>query len=193
MAIYPLSPTPSSISAAAIIDPMHTYVSDQGYELRRPMHSRGRRQFQVEYLGKTSAEMRVIRDFFQTRRVGALDFEWLHSTAFDTVTYTNTSPVVCVLQHSYQTGQMVWINSSAPNTSLNGFWTVQRIDPTSFALAGSNAGGAGSCNVVAYLPHAVGRFADGVMEFPTKLLGPETNNQDRFSWWSFSVVIEEVL
>jgi len=192
MAIYPLSPTPSSISAAAIIDPMHTYVSDQGYEIRRPMHRRGRRQFQVSYLNLNAAEMRVIRDFFQTRRAGALDFEWLHSTAFDTVNYTNTSPVVCVLQHSYQTGQIVWINSSVPNTSLNGFWTVQRIDPTSFALVGSNAGGPGSCNVVTYLPHAIGRFADGVMESPIKLLGPETNNLDRRTAFQMSVIIEEL-
>jgi hypothetical protein len=192
MAIYPLSPTPSSISAPAIIDPMHQFVSDSGYEVRRPMHSRGRRRFTLEYLGVNTANMHVIRDFLQAQRLGALDFEWLHSTAYDLVQYTNTTPVVCALQHTFQSGQWIWVNSSTPNTSLNGFWPVERIDPTSFRLVGSSAGGAGSCHVVTYLPHAVGRFADGIAESPTKLLGPETVNLDRLSWWSFSVVLEEI-
>jgi hypothetical protein len=86
----------------------------------------------------------------------------------------------------------VWINSSVPNTSLNGFWIITRIDSTTFNLNGSVAGGAGSCNVVAYLPHAIGRFADGVMESPVKLIGPETNNLDRRTAFQMSVVIEEI-
>jgi hypothetical protein len=192
MAIYPLSPTPSSISAAAIIDPMHQYITDQGYEIRRPMHSRGRRQYTVDYLGVNTAQMHVIRDFFQQRRLGALEFEWLHSTAFDTAQYANSTPVACFMQHTLQTGQWVWVNSSSPNTALNGFWQVERYDPVSFYLVGSSAGGAGSCNVVTYLPHAVGRFSEGIAPSPTKLLGPETINLDRYSWWSFQVLIEEV-
>lgn len=193
MAVFPLTPTPSSISAATLIDPHHQFVSDQGYEMRRAMHSRPRRRWRLDYLGKSSAEMHVFQDFFQQQRLGALPFEWLHSKASDQVHCTNSTPVWCILQHNYVSGQWVWINNSIPNTSLNGFWTITRIDAVTFSLNGSTAGGDGTCNVVTYVPNAVGRFADGEMEAAQKLIGPEVASPyGQRGKWSFAVLIEEL-
>lgn len=158
------------------------------------MHSRPRRRWRLDYLGRSSAELHQFQDFFQAQRLGALPFEWLHSTASDQVNYTNTTPVQVILQHNYVSGQWVWINSSVPNGSLNGFWVVSRIDATSFALNGSTAGGAGTCNVVTYVPNAVGRFADGEFEAATKLIGPEVASQfGQRGKWSFAILLEELL
>jgi len=186
VAVYPIDPIPSSISVAAMQDPMHQFETDQGYEVRRSKHSRALRQYQLEYLGLTTPQMRVLRDFLLQQRLGVLSFEWLHRTGGDRVNYSNTTPVVCTLQHSYVTNQWLWFNS-ATHAGINGFWTITRFDSTSFALNGSAAqGGTGSAIAVPYLPNATARFAQDVMEPAVKLIGPEaadvfTQGRGRFN------------
>ena len=191
MAVYPLTPVPSSIHAPAVIDPMHVFTTDAGVMFRRARYSRPRRRYQLDYLGKTTAEMRLVREFLQQQRLGALPFEWYHGTSFDTASYTNTTPVVLTFQHQYFTGQWVGISNSTPHLSLNGVWKLTRLSGTQFSLNGSTAGGAGVCTVVPYLPTAVGVFSEDTMEAPTKLLGPESVNSAQ-GRWSFSVFVEEV-
>jgi hypothetical protein len=194
MAIYPPSPVPASISVAAVVDPMLAFTSDSGYGARRALRSRPYRRWQLDYLGQNTANMRVIRDFLQQQRLGVLPFEWVHSTAGDTAVVSNTTPVLLVLQHSYMTGQWVWISQSTPNTALNGFWQITRVVSTGFTLNGSVAGGAGTCFVVAYLPNAVGVFAEDTLESPVKLIGPESVDAyaTRRGMFNFSVFIEEI-
>jgi hypothetical protein len=173
------------------MDPILRMSVDQGYEIRRARHSRPRRRYQLDYLGKTTAELHIVRDFLQQHRLGLTPFEWAHGTAFDTASYLSTTPVIVSFQHTFMTGQWVGISNSSPNTALNGFWPITYLSPNTFHLNGSVAGGAGSCSVVAYLPNAVGMFAEDTMEPAVKLIGPESVsfNRGKFSW---AVQIEEI-
>ena len=189
---YPFSPIPSHISVPAVIDPVLRYSVDQGYEIRRPRYSRPRRRYTLEYLGKTTTELRVIRNFLMMHRLGVTPFEWLHSTAFDNAQVTSTTPVALTfIQHPFVDGDWVYISNATPNTSINGPHQILYFDPTAFYLLGTTAGGVGTCSVSQYLPRAVGRFAEDTMESPVKLIGPEStiSSQGRFSW---QVVVEEV-
>lgn len=192
MAVYPFTPTPNSIQAPSVIDPMHMFTTDSGVTLRRPKHSRPQRRFQLDYLGKTTGEWRTIRDFLQQHRLGALPFEFLHVTGIENANYRSTTPVIVDMQHAFVTGQWVILYNSTPNTALTGGWRLTRINATAFSLDGSVAGGAGTCQVGTYLPNAVGIFNDDTDPSPTKLMGPEnwTLLRGRFS---FSVLVEELL
>lgn len=192
MAVWPFTPVPNSIQAPSALDPMHTFTTDSGITLRRSQHSRPQRRYQLDYLGKTTAEWRIIRDFLQQMRGGVLPFEFVHVTATDAATYSSTTPVIVTMQHAYMTGQWVGVTSSVPHTALNALWPITRLSATTFSLVGSAAGGAGTCAVFAYLPRAVAILAEDEMASPTKLMGPESINttRGRFSW---SVLVEEVL
>lgn len=195
MAVYPFFPRPASVSAPELIDPMHRFETDQGYELRRSKHRRVRRRYRLEYLDLNTANMRLIRDFLQQQRLGVQPFEWIHVTAYDTVTYLNTTAVFCSLPHQYVTGQWVYVSNSIPHTALNGIWQLTRVSNVAFYLNGSTAGGAGSCQMNAYLPQAVARFADDTMESPATLIGPESVDYNfvRRGRFNLSVLIEELL
>src|SRR5262245_24685477 len=137
MALFPLSPTPSSVSAPTIIDPMLTFETDQRYSVRRVLTNRPRRRYTVEWLGKHTYEMRQIRDFLLQCRLGAIPFQWLHPTANEFVSAVNTTPALLDYAHGLYTGQWVVVSGSAPSAGLNGVWQVTRVGPTQIALNGT--------------------------------------------------------
>ena len=175
MAAFPLTPVPSSVSVPAITDPVLRFATDSGYELRRPKRSRPLRRFTVEWLGKTTNEMHVIRDFLMTTRMGAIPFQWLHLTGIDFVSVFNTSPVLLAYVHGLFTGQMVFVTNATPNTAINGLWPITRIDENQLTLDGTVAGGQGTATVQVYLPMAVAQFNEDTWASPVKLIGPESN------------------
>jgi hypothetical protein len=165
VALYPMSPVPSSVSAPALIDPSLSFVSDSGYETRRVLHSRPRRRFGS----------------------GPEPISFLHPTAFDTVPASGTVPISLHYAHELVTGQYVWLTGPAP---LGGrTWRVTRLGTYDISLDGSTTGGAINVAVSNYFPVVVARLNEGTMESPTKLMGPENLNTGRFSW---TVTLEEV-
>jgi hypothetical protein len=198
MADYPQTPLPSSVSAPEYLDEVLRFQTDFAYELRRAKHSRPRRRWTLEYLGKTTAEMHQIRDFFGTVRFGVFPFTFYHPTALDAVVFQNTTPITLSYNgaHGLMTGQMVGVFSSPGGNAKNGFYTITRVNAIQIALNGSTAGGGGVGSVRVYVPNAVGRFSDDTMPSPTKLAGPETASPQQNTmagFWNFTVVIEEVL
>jgi hypothetical protein len=189
-----MTPVPSSVSAPALIDPSLSFVSDSGYETRRALHSRPRRRYTLDYLGKTTQEMREIRDFLQWHRFGAGPeaISFLHPTAFDNVQATATVPVTLHYAHELVTGQYVWLSGAAPLGGRS--WRITRLGTYDLSLDGSTAGGGITIAVNNYFPNVVVRLNDGVMESPTKLLGPERLGTAGYppGIFSFSVTLEEV-
>lgn len=192
MALFPLSPVPSSIAAPSFFDPMLAFSVDSGYELRRPRTSRPRRRFLCEWLGKTTTEMRQIMDFVLEHRLGSLSFEWYHMTAYDTVPASATTPVILTYQHGLVTGQWVAIGSGPPG--LVGFWPVTRLNATQISLNGTTSAGAANVTVIVYLPNAVARFEQDTWGTPVKLIGPDQlgTGGRRQGYFSYSLVVEEV-
>lgn len=198
MVFFPTSPIPSSVSAPAIIDPVWRFEADAGIELRRVKHSRPRRRYTLDYLGKTVTELRIIRDFFNVQRGGALAFQWFHPTALEFLNIdTSTTPVTVYYEHGLTTGQWIGIVQS-PVTNYNAFWQVTRINRQVLTLNGSLAAGGGPFTAYAfvYLPTAVGLFSGDVMAAPDKLIGPEqwypSGYVNRVGAFNFQCVIEEV-
>jgi hypothetical protein len=184
-----MSPVPSSVSAPALIDPSLSFVSDSGYETRRVLHSRPRRRYTLEYLGKTTQELREVRDFLQWHRFGSgpEPISFLHPTAFDTVPASGTVPISLHYAHELVTGQYVFLTGPAP---LGGrTWRITRLGTYDISLDGSTSGGGINVAVSNYFPVVVARLNEGTMESPTKLMGPENLNTGRFSW---TVILEEV-
>ena len=169
--LFPSTPTPSSVSAPAIIDPMTVFRSDSFYEVRRALASRPRRRYVCEYNGKNVQELHYLRDFLMFHRLGVTAFSWIHPTAYDVVNCTNTTPVWLQYQHGLVTGQ--WVNISAGPSPLVGQWQVTRVDSINLILNGSVASGLANVNVEVYLPNAVARFNENTWESPTKLVGTE--------------------
>jgi hypothetical protein len=197
MAQFPLTPVPSHVSAPAFIDPMHVYATDSGVEIRRSKHSRPRRQYTVEWLGKSVADMRFIRDFvLNEARLGTLPFQWLHPTAIDRVNVFNTTPIILEYFHGMFTGQWVGVSGS-PFPAANGFRSITRVSASQLALTGTTGGaGAGTALAQVYLPNAVARFDQDQWTSPTTLIGPEQLTADagvfRSGFYSWSLVIQEV-
>ncbi|HEX6827134.1 MAG TPA: hypothetical protein VF077_12525 [Nitrospiraceae bacterium] len=196
MAFFPSTPTPSSISAPAIIDPMWRFEADAGIDIRRAKHSRPRRRYVLDYLGKTTTEMRTIRDFLQQQRLGVLAFQWFHSTAIELCTIDGTTtPAGVYFEHGLVTGQ--WIGIIQGPAVYNAFWQVTRFSHDALTLNGS-AGNGSVANAFAfvYLPTAVGIFGQDFMASPDKLIGPEqwypAGYVTRVGYWNFSVQIEEI-
>lgn len=196
MPTFPTTVTPSSVSAPEVLDPMWTYEADAGYQQRRTRHSRPLRQWTLDFLGKTTDEMRQIRDFVQQQRVGVTEFGWFHPTAIDYVTVSPTTPVTVQWRHGLFTGQSV-VMRSTPNTSINeAAWVITRIDEITVTLNGSVAGGVtGVGQVFLYVPRAVVvATQEGSFASPTKLIGPEQipYGTQRGGIFSFTVTIREV-
>lgn len=196
MTFFPFQPVPSSVSAPAILDPMWSFEADAGITIRRAKHSRPRRRFSLDYLGKTTTEMRMVRDFLQEQRLGALSFQWAHPTALDFVNVDGTTtPVAIIYEHGLVTGQWVGLVNGPP--SLQALWQVTRINRQVLVLNGSVATGTvATAFAFVYLPTAVGVFSGDVMASPEKILGPEqwypVGAQNRIGYFNFQVFIEEI-
>lgn len=195
--LFPDVPTPSSVSAPALIDPMAVFSSDSGYEVRRVLSSRPRRRFTCEYLGKHVQEMRYLRDFLMFHRNGVTPFSWLHPTAYDLVQCTNTTPVWLQYQHGLITGQ--WVNIGFGPPTLLGQWQVTRIDSVNIALNGTVAAGATQVTAAVYLPYAVARFSENTWESPVKIVGTERLGGERTTplgalpgFFNWTILVEEV-
>jgi hypothetical protein len=192
MALYPNIPVPSSVSSPVVMDPMLEMMSDAGYSVRRALASRPRRSWTLEYLGKNTGDVRIIRDFLQANRLGVVSCSWLHPTAFDVVPQTNTNPTWLNYQHGLFTG--AWVNISSGPAGLIGQWQVTRVDSQYIILNGSAASGVGNVAVEDYVPNAIGRFSDNTWESPSKLIGPDQLGTagNRPGYFNFTVQIEEV-
>jgi hypothetical protein len=175
---------------ATVLDPSLRFEVDQGYSVRRALHSRPRRLVQLDYTNLTTAQIRVFRDFLQQHRLTVTPFSYLNAVYGDAATASNTTPIVLTVSHAFMTGQWVGI-FSAFHASLDGFWQVTRLGPTTFSLMGSTALGEGACRVYTYFPYAIGYFPEDTWQAPHKHIGPETadNDQARFA---MQVTIEEI-
>ena len=193
MADFPLLPIPSHISSPEVIDPMLRSVMDQGYEVRRSLHSRPRWRYTVEWLGKQTNEMRAVRDFLMQMRLGTLPFRWFHSTAYETgVTVGSTTPIHLIFPLGHGLFSGMWINiqnAVGVSTAIHGVWQVTYIDRLVVILRGSTALGTGTCATNMVFPRAVARFNEDTWASPVKLIGPEQMTQ---GYWNYSVVIEEI-
>jgi hypothetical protein len=174
MALYPASPVPSEVHPPEIIDPMIEFKSDYGYSIRRPRTSRPRRRWTLDYLGVSTANMRIVRDFLQEVRLGAIDFQWFHPTAIEVALFQPTTPVNVLLLHGMTTGMWVGV-SNTPNPTINGgVFQITRTTNASFTLNGTTAAGIqGNGNVIIYLPHATAVTQEGTLTAPATLIGPE--------------------
>lgn len=193
--LFPTLPVPASVSAPDILDPMLTFQTDAQYEMRRPLGSRPRLRYQVDYLGLNVPEVRFLRDFIMVHRNGALSFEWIHPTASEVVIPLNTTPVILNYYHGLVSGMWVSINSGP--TNLQGQWPVTRLDNINIALNGSVASGVAPVTVAVYLRHAVARFNENTFGSPAKLIGPDQYGQyippfRRGGRFNMSLSIEEV-
>ena len=190
---FPPAPVPSSISAPEVIDPMLSFQSDFGYEVRRVLHPRPRFRYTLEWLGKTTHEMRYIRDFLMFQRLGTLPFSWHHNTGQQSgVVVANTTPIVLTYPttHGLVTGMHVYLfNAVGVGAGLQAVYRVTRLSQEQLLLDGSTAAGAGTVGATVYLPRAVARFPEGTMPSPVKLIGPENGIQ---GFWNFSLQIEEI-
>lgn len=189
--VFPQTPVPSSIHPPTILDPFHMFETDQSYSIRRAKHSRPRRIFQVDYLGLTTHDMRVLRHFIQFHRLGVTPFSWTSVTSVDTALVASTTPVTLSVSHEWVTGQWVWV-SDAFHPSLNGAWRVTVPGINQVTLNGSTAVGTGTCHVYTFLPLAIAHLPDGVFEAPAKLFGPVSADTTR-GRFNLQIAIEEVL
>jgi hypothetical protein len=193
---FPFTPTPSSVSPPEIIDPMHEFVADDGFSIRRAKHSRPRRRWTMEYLGRSVDEMRQVRDFLQQQRLGTFEFAWYHPTALDAALISPTTPVTLVWRHGLSTGQAVQVTNS-PNPGINNAaFFITRIDAITVTLNGSVAAGiSGVCDIRLFVPHARAVMTQNdTFPSPAILIGPEQVlfSTRRTGYYNFSVQIEEL-
>jgi hypothetical protein len=188
---YPQSPVPKSVSAPSIIDEVYRFRTDQSYEIRRSKHSRPRRRFTLEYLGVPTHFMRLIRDFLNLQRGGALPFSFWHPTAAEVIGFAASSPILIqyTTAHGLVTGQWVGIFESPAGNSRNGFYQVTRVSHDAVTLNGSTSAGSGVGLARVYLPSAVAVLSEDTFVSPQKLIGPEANNA---GFWNFNVVLDEL-
>lgn len=188
---YPQFPVPSSVSAPEILDPVYRFRSDAGYEVRRTQTMRPRRRYTMDYLGKGTHELRLIRHFFTLQRYGTLPFAWWHPTALEPVVFDPTTPIILhfTTAHGLMDGQMLGVFQSPSGNAANGFWTITSGGSGTVLLNGSTSVGTGPGAVRVYLPKAIGVFREDTMSSATKHIGPESGSQGKWSW---QVMIEEV-
>jgi hypothetical protein len=193
MALFPLAPVPSHVSAPAIIDPVLSYQVDAGYTVRRARTSRPRRRYTLDYLGQTTEALRIIRDFILTQRANVIPCQFWHPTAIDIATFQATTPVLLSYAHGLITGQ--WLGIVSGPSSLIGFWQITRLDAATLALNGSSgAGPGGQVSVVQYLPNAIVVYAEDTAPTPATIIGPDQviSVNRRSGYYSWTVLIEEV-
>ena len=189
---FPTFPLPSGVSAPAMIDEFYRFKSDFGYEVRRSRYIRPRRRYTLEFLGKSTHELRLIRHFFNLQRYGTLPFSWWHPTALEPVVFTASTPIVLhfTTAHGLVDGQMLGVFESPAGNAANGFWTITSGGSGTVLLNGSTSIGAGPGAVRVYLPKAVGIFSEDTMPSAARIDygGGEAGSTGRLSW---SVTIEE--
>lgn len=190
---FPIAPVPSHVAAPEVIDPMLSFSVDQGYQVRRVLHSRPRFRYTVEWLGKRTDEMRVLRDFLLQQRLGTLTFSWYHPTGWESnCIVSNTTPIWLgyPTPHGLFTGMSVLLRNPVGPVGLHSaFATVTRVDATQLILNGTTAAGSGFIEATVLFQRAVARFTDNTWQGPVKLIGPESGTQ---GFWNISLQIEEV-
>lgn len=188
---YPLVPLASAVSAPAVVDPVLTFSADAGYLVRRARTSRPRRRYTMEYLGLTTADLRLLRDFVVVIRGGATTFSWTHPTATEQVTIGNTTPVTATfaITHALMTGDWLWVDSASGVTVPIGAYQVTRVTSTQVTLNGTTAAGAGTMMSRMHLANAMLLLAEDTFPEPVKLIGPEAAGTGRFN---VTTVIQEV-
>lgn len=191
---YPAFPVPASVSAPAYIDPLLRFQTDSSTEIRRSRYSRPRRQFVLEYLGRSTHEMRIIRDFLASMRFGTLSFSWWHPTALESCTFTASTPIVLhyTMNHGLLTGQYVGVFESPAGNAANGFWQITSGGTGTILLNGSTSIGTGPGATRVYLPRAVARFSDDTYPSPARVnYGGGEGQAGTEQRWSWQVLIEE--
>ena len=167
--------------------------SDFGYEVRRTLHPRPRFRYTLEWLGKTTHEMRYIRDFLLFQRLGTLAFSWYHGTGWESGVHVHhTTPIFLTypIAHGLTTGMWVYLsNPVGVGVGLQPYYRVTRLSQTQLLLDGSTGLGEGTVQATVYFPRAVARFSEDTWPSPVKLIGPEAGFQ---GVWNFSCVIEEI-
>jgi hypothetical protein len=200
MALYPYSPIPANTSVSTITDPPYIFESDFGYRVVRTRYPRPLRRFQLEYLGITTQEMRVLREFLIRHRLSVTPFAYNPYLVYDRALIANTTPIILTMvdsqsimqTHEFVTGQWVLLwNSTVPGLDGTGH-RVTVPNANQLILDGTVAQGTGFTDVRIYLPRATGVFEDGVMPSPAKLLGPESTYTERAKF-SMTVQIQELL
>jgi hypothetical protein len=192
MTFFPSNPLPASVHGPIVLDPAHRFETDSGVSLRRSKHSRMRRLFQLDYLGLYTVEMRGIREFLDDYRLTVYPFEWIHPVAWDTVTYSATTPIVLTFPaHLYRTGQWIGI-ANATHPILNGYWPITRLTGAQLSVdTTASLGATGTCTVHTYLPRAIGYFPEDRFDAPVKLIGPDSTDGSK-GRWNLTVMIEEL-
>jgi hypothetical protein len=164
-----------------------------GYEVRRALHPRPRFRYTVEWLGKRTDEMRVIRDFLMFTRLGTMPFSWWHSTGVEVgVQAFPTSPIQLYFENGHGLYTGMWISifdSVGLDPAIRRAHPIRVIDRLQLWLMGSTAMGTGTVITGVYFPRAVARFSDDTWPSPVKLIGPEHNFTGN---WNFSLQIEEI-
>jgi hypothetical protein len=143
----------------------------------------------------STANMRVVRDFFYFTRNGILDFSWFHPTAIELATFQPTTPVTVLLLHGLTTGMWVGV-SNTPNPSVNGgVFPITATGNASFLLNGTTGAGIqGVGNVVLYVPKAVFVMPENTFPAASTIIGPERipiAPEVYRGYYNFSVQIEE--
>lgn len=196
MAEFPFTPIPSAVSAPELIDVSLSYQVDQGYEVRRAKWSRPRRRWTLEYLGKSTDELRMIRDFLLQQRLGTLDFAWRHPTAIDPAVIDPGPPVTANWRHGLFTGMWILVGLSPVPGVNNTAWQIDRVNEVAVVLRGAVPSGIQGPGIVqTYVPHARAVMSqDDTFASPTTLIGPEQIGQGarRSGYFSFAVQIEEL-
>lgn len=189
MPSFPTSPVPAHTSVATIEDPVYTSRSDAGYIISRSRYPRPRRMVQVDYLGLTTLELRVLQNFVAQQRLSALPFDYYSVRNYDIGTIQSTTPIIVSYNHPYVTGQWVWVGASSV-PGVDGLYPITVINAGGFALNNTIARGSGTAHIRMYFPTAVLRSDDGTLPGATKLIGPEAvqDSRGRFSW---SLMVEE--
>ena len=179
----PATPVPSSISAPRIYDPLLRFQTDAGYEVRRSRVSRPRRLYTLDWLGRSTEELRAIRAFVLEVRGGALTFSWTHNTAVDPVHLDATTPVIANFQTAHGLFSKQWLYLETPQPGLPlvpGFYQYDVLSPTQVTLLGTVSIGAGNCLARVHLPTASLVLAEDTWDGGTKLIGPEQTGAGRF-------------
>jgi hypothetical protein len=166
------------------------FVTDAGYEVRRPRWSRSRRSYQVTYLGNAH-ELAPIYDFVEREiRVGALSFVWVHPYGASVTSISNATPNLLTMAyaHGWQSGDSITISGTS---SHNNTFTVTRVSATQVSLNGTAGGAAeGALGVAALrLPYASLQVEDAlpVAEYE-HAFGPQIDNKGLLR---LSLVIQE--
>ena len=176
---FPHMPLPSTSQRQRSLIPCSLRAPTMGYEVRRARHSRPRYRYTMEWLGKSTGDMRYIRDFLMQQRLGTLAFRWFHCTAKETgVLVHPTTPVTLSFPAGHGLYHGMWLVYRYPvgvAAGIQGGWQIHYVDWLTVLLNGSTNQGNGTCTTQVFLPRAVARFSEDTWQSPVKLIGPESH------------------